>query len=130
MASLALRWGEQGGSDVAPPPHVAWTSALPEPAARYRRPTSEALDAPSLAGEEGGSEMQMSSRNEDDDNGEEEEVTKFAFNFSPKRDLSLSDEEQVETKRPKSPGSGEAGRAAGGAARRRELHESSADEED
>ena len=32
------------------------------------------------------------------------EVTKFAFNFSPKRDLSLSDEEQVETKRPKSPG--------------------------
>jgi hypothetical protein len=61
------------------------------------------LDAPSLAGEEGGSEMQTSRRNGDDDNGEEK-VTKFAFNFSPKRDLSLSDEEQVETKRPKSPG--------------------------
>ena len=38
--------GEQGGSDVAPPPHMAWTSAPPEPAA----PQSEALDAPSLAG--------------------------------------------------------------------------------
>ena len=34
----------------------------------------------------------------------EKEVTKFAFNFSPKRDLRRSDEDQVETKRPKSPG--------------------------
>jgi hypothetical protein len=32
-------------------------------------------------------------------------VTKFAFSFpSPKRERKLSDEEQVETKRPKSPG--------------------------
>ena len=90
--------GEQGGSDVAPPPHMAWTSAPPEPAA----PQSEALDAPSLAGEEGGREMQM--RTGDDDNGEEEQV-EFAFNFPlPKRERKPSDEEQVETKRPKLPG--------------------------
>ena len=90
--------GEQGGSDVAPPPHMAWTSAPPEPAA----PQSEALDAPSLAGEEGGREMQM--RTGDGDNGEEEQV-EFAFNFPlPKRERKPSDEEQVETKRPKSPG--------------------------
>ena len=90
--------GEQGGRDIAPPPHMAWTSAPPEPAA----PQSEALDAPSLAGEEGGREMQM--RTGDDDNGEEEQV-EFAFNFPlPKRERKLSDEEQVETKRPKSPG--------------------------
>jgi hypothetical protein len=32
-------------------------------------------------------------------------VTKFAFSFpSPKRECKLSDEEQAETKRPKSPG--------------------------
>jgi hypothetical protein len=61
------------------------------------------LDAPSLAEEEGGSERQMSRRNEDGDNGEEE-VTKFAFSFpSPKRERKPFDEEQVETKRPKSP---------------------------
>jgi hypothetical protein len=35
-------------------------------------------------------------------------VVEFAFNFpSPKRERKLSDEEQVETKRPKSPGTGE-----------------------
>ena len=46
--------------------------------------------------------MQM--RTGDDDNGEEEQV-EFAFNFPlPKRERKPSDEEQVETKRPKSPG--------------------------
>ena len=60
----------------------------------------------------------MIRRNEEDENGEEEEVTQFAFNFfaeaRPKRERKLSDEEQqVQTKRPKSP-AGEAGRAARG----------------
>ena len=100
---------KKGGSDVAPPSHMAWTSAPAEPAAplseaRTQRGPRGALEAPSLAGPEGGSERQMSRRNEDDDNGEEE-VTKFAFSFpSPKRERKPSDEEQVETKRLKSPG--------------------------
>ena len=38
--------GEQGGRDIPPPPHMAWTSAPPEPAA----PQSEALDAPITGG--------------------------------------------------------------------------------
>ena len=44
-------------------------------------------------------------RTGDDDNGEEEQV-EFAFNFPKpsKRERKPSDEEQVETKRPKSPG--------------------------
>ena len=48
----------------------------------------------------------MIRRNEEDENGEEEEeVTQFAFHFSLKRERKLSDEEQnVETKRLKSPG--------------------------
>jgi hypothetical protein len=63
------------------------------------------LNAPSLAGEEGGSEMQKSTRNGDEDGEEKEEQVEFAFNFPlPKRERKPSDEEQVETKRPKSPG--------------------------
>ena len=78
--------GKKGGSDVAPPPHMAWTSAPPEPAAQQSeaRTQSEprgALDAPSLAGEEGGSEMQKSTRNGDEDGEEKEEQVEFAFNF-------------------------------------------------
>ena len=100
--------GEQGGSDIAPPPHMAWTSAPPEPAAQQSeaRTQSEprgALDAHSLAGEEGSNEMQKSTG--DDDGEEKEEQVEFAFNFPlPKRERKPSDEEQVETKRPKSPG--------------------------
>jgi len=102
--------GEQGGRDIAPPPHMAWTSAPPEPAApqseaRTQSQPRGALDAPSLAGEEGGSEMQKSTRNGDEDGEEKEEQVEFAFNFPlPKRERKPSDEEQVETKRPKSPG--------------------------
>ena len=100
--------GEQGGRDIAP--HMAWTSAPLEPAAPQSeaRTQSElfgALDAPSLAGEEGDSEMQKSTRNGDEDGEEKEEQVEFAFNFPlPKRERKPSDEEQVETKRPKSPG--------------------------
>jgi hypothetical protein len=47
---------------------------------------------------------QTAGESKDDDTGEEE-VAKVAFSFpSPKRERKLSDEEQVETKRPKSPG--------------------------
>ena len=102
--------GEQGGSDVAPPPHMAWTSAPPEPAAQQSeaRMQSEprgALDAHSLAGEEGSNEMQKSTGDEDGEEEKEEQV-EFAFNFPKpsKRERKPSDEEQVETKRPKSPG--------------------------
>ena len=102
--------GEQGGSDVAPPPHMAWTSAPPEPAAQQSeaRTQSEprgALDAHSLAGEEGSNEMQKSTGDEDGEEEKEEQV-EFAFNFPlpTKRERKPSDEEQVETKRPKSPG--------------------------
>ena len=64
---------------------------------------------PEQVEEAAGSERQMSRRNEEEENGEEEEVTQFAFNFfaeaRPKRERKLSDEEQnVETKRLKSPG--------------------------
>ena len=45
--------------------------------------------------EEGGSEGQMNRG---------EEVIQSAFKFSPKHERKPSDEEQVETKRPKSPG--------------------------
>ena len=102
--------GEQGGSDVAPPPHMAWTSAPPEPAAQQSEAITQseprgALDAHSLAGEEGSNEMQKSTRNGDADGEEKEEQVEFAFNFPlPKRERKPSDEEQVETKRPKSPG--------------------------
>ena len=58
------------GGGVAAAPHMAWTSAPPEPAApqseaRAQRGLRGTLDALSLAGEEGGSERQMSRRNED-----------------------------------------------------------------
>ena len=49
-------------------------------------------------------QAQAAGESEDDDNGEEEAI-KFAFGFpSPKRGRKLSDEEQAETKRPRSPG--------------------------
>ena len=125
---------KKGGSDVAPPSHMAWTSAPAEPIAplseaRTQRGPRGALEAPSLAGPEGGSERQMSRRNEDDDNGEDlEEVIQFAFSFpSPKRERKPSDEEPFGDEAPKV--AGEAGRAAGGAARRLE-HGSSDDGED
>jgi hypothetical protein len=81
----------------------------------------------------------MIRRNEEDENGEEEEeVTQFAFHFSLKRERKLSDEEQqVQTKRPKSP-AGEAGRAARGVVKaldrrrraiERELRRDSADQQ-
>jgi hypothetical protein len=102
--------GEQGGSDVAPPPHMAWTSAPPEPAAQQSEAITQseprgALDAHSLAGEEGSNEMQKSTGDEDGEEEKEEQV-EFAFNFPlpTKRERKPSDEEQVETKRPKSPG--------------------------
>ena len=105
-----LRGGEQGGSDVAPPPHMAWTSAPPEPAAPQSEARTQsvprgALDAHSLAGEEGSDEMQKSTGDEDGEEEKEEQV-EFAFNFPlpTKRERKPSDEEQVETKRPKSPG--------------------------
>jgi hypothetical protein len=61
------------------------------------------LDAHSLAGEEGSNEMQKSTGDEDGE--EKEEQVEFAFNFPlPKRERKPSDEEQVETKRSKSPG--------------------------
>jgi hypothetical protein len=63
------------------------------------------LDAHSLAGEEGSNEMQKSTGDEDGEEEKEEQV-EFAFNFPKpsKRERKPSDEEQVETKRPKSPG--------------------------
>jgi hypothetical protein len=49
-------------------------------------------------------QAQAAGESEDDENGEEE-VIKFAFGFpSPKRGRKLSDEEQAETMRPRSPG--------------------------
>ena len=93
---------------------------------------------PEQVEETAGSERQMSRRNEEDENGEEEEVTQFAFHFSLKRERKLSDEEQqVQTKRPKSP-AGEAGRAARGVVKaldrrrraiERELRRDSADQQ-
>ena len=114
---------KKGGRDVAPPPHMAWTSAPPEPAApqseaRTQSEPRGALDAPSLAGEEGGNEMQKSTRDGDEDGEEKEEQVEFAFNFPlPKRERKPSDEEPFGDEAPKV--AGEAGRAAGGAARRR-----------
>ena len=58
-----------------------------------------ALDAHSLAGEEGSNEMQKSTGDEDGEEEKEAQV-EFAFNFPKpsKRERKPSDEEQVETK--------------------------------